>query len=209
MPTPTAEPTPEPPSNRDSDTVPDESDNCPDAYNPDQANTYGDSRGDACEPLSDKDGDTVPDDFDNCPATYNPAQADTYGDSRGDACEPSVGPPPLSFETGPWTFNFMVIDNTCEFGPLAGYIETEVLYFDEAVIDDGYISDGELAMVFDEGGYYLGDAVLLWPDLYFDYFADPDWQISYNIEFYGTNEYLEAYKADFFRDVICQIDWLG
>jgi serine/threonine protein kinase len=245
MPTPTQEPTPEPPSDRDSDTVPDQSDNCPDAYNPDQANTYGDQRGDACEPppdrdsdtvpdqsdncpdahnpdqantygdergdacepLPDRDSDTVPDDFDNCPDAYNPDQADTYGDSRGDACEPVPGPPPSSFETGPWVFDWVAVDNFCEFGPFIGDVETEVLYFEEVIADDGYISDGELTAVFSEDGYYLADAVLVWPYLYFDYFADPDWEISYDIEFYGTNEYLWAEKIEFFRDVICEIVW--
>ena len=51
-PTPTALPSPAPTkeADEDGDTVPDASDNCPSTYNPDQANTYGDGRGDACEP---------------------------------------------------------------------------------------------------------------------------------------------------------------
>jgi serine/threonine protein kinase/WD40 repeat protein len=197
----------EPPPDRDSDTVADQSDNCPDTYNPDQTNTYGDQRGDACEPLPDRDSDTVPDDYDNCPDAYNPDQADTYGDARGDACEPVPGPPPQSFETGPWVFNWVVVDNYCDFGALIGDIETEILYFEEVIADDGYISDGELTAVWTEDGYYLADAVLVWPYLYFDYFADPDWEISYDIEFYGTNEYLQATKIDLFRDVLCEIYW--
>ncbi|KPK21867.1 MAG: hypothetical protein AMJ76_01555 [Dehalococcoidia bacterium SM23_28_1] len=178
-----------------------------DAYNPDQANTYGDSRGDACEPLPDRDGDGLPDSFDNCPDVYNPDQADTYGDSRGDACEPPPGPPPLSFETGPWVFDFVAVANTCEFGPLIGDTETEVLYFEEVYFDDGYISDGELASVYSEDGTYLADAVLVWPDLYFDYSVDWDWMISYYIEFFGANEYLSADKVEFFSDVLCDIAW--
>jgi hypothetical protein len=196
-----------PPSDGDKDTVPDSSDNCPDIYNPDQLDTYGDSRGDACEPLPDRDADTVTDDFDNCPDTYNPDQLDTYGDSRGDACEPVATPPPSSFETGPWVFNWVVVDNTCDFGPLIGDTATQTLYFYEVVSDDGYISDGELTSVYLEDGTYLADAVLLWPDLYFDYFVDKDWMVSYYIEFFETNSYLSASAVDFYSDVICDILW--
>jgi len=42
---------PPPPPDADSDGVPDGSDNCSTAANADQANTYGDGRGDACEPV--------------------------------------------------------------------------------------------------------------------------------------------------------------
>jgi hypothetical protein len=45
--TPLPSPAPTKEADEDDDTVPDASDNCPNAYNPDQANTYGDERGDA------------------------------------------------------------------------------------------------------------------------------------------------------------------
>jgi len=102
-PLPSPAPTPTPPDG-DNDTVPDVSDNCPTTYNPDQANTYGDGRGDACEPtptLPDGDNDTVSDVSDNCPNTYNPDQANTYGDGRGDACEPTPTPVPTPTPGGP------------------------------------------------------------------------------------------------------------
>jgi hypothetical protein len=213
---------PPPPPDRDSDTVPDDSDNCPDAYNPNQTDTYGDAQGDACEPppLPDRDSDTVPDDSDNCPDTYNPLQLDTYGDTRGDACEPlpptveiTLVPgtltPTQSIETGLWTFLWEVFDNSCDFGPLPGDFQTELLYFEEIVTDDGYISDGETAAVFSSDGAYLADAVLLWPDLYIDYFVDANWMVSYFIEFLSASEYAIADKLEFFSDVICEIDWLG
>jgi hypothetical protein len=75
----------------DGDPIPDVCDNCPDAFNPDQADGDADGVGDAC---------------DNCPAAPNgPAQAgipgvgnqtDTDGDGVGDACDncPAVANPP-------------------------------------------------------------------------------------------------------------------
>jgi hypothetical protein len=47
-------------------------DNCPFAYNPDQANSDGDDLGNAC---------------DNCPEVSNPGQEDGDGDDIGDACD--------------------------------------------------------------------------------------------------------------------------
>ena len=93
-----------------------DTDNCADAYNPDQANTDADARGDACDncpavagasqadadgdglgdacdvcpldPTNDADGDGVCGGSDNCPAVANVDQADGDGDGLGDACDP-------------------------------------------------------------------------------------------------------------------------
>jgi hypothetical protein len=43
----------------DSDAVPDDEDNCPNVYNPDQADSNGNGTGDACEVLGDLDCDDV------------------------------------------------------------------------------------------------------------------------------------------------------
>ena len=56
----------------DGDTIPDNADNCPSTYNPDQADRDGDGRGDAC---------------DNCPSHANANQGDADGDGAGDACD--------------------------------------------------------------------------------------------------------------------------
>lgn len=70
----------------DGDGVPDDLDNCPAVYNPDQIDTDLDGLGDLCD--SDDDNDGVPDESDNCFLTPNPDQADSDGDGIGDACEP-------------------------------------------------------------------------------------------------------------------------
>ena len=62
-------------------------DNCPAAFNPEQENTMGGARGDACEDI---DNDTVVDGNDNCPTVSNPDQANNdsaLGDTEGDACD--------------------------------------------------------------------------------------------------------------------------
>ena len=56
------------------DGIGDNSDNCPDVFNPLQEDVDSDEVGDAC---------------DNCPAVYNPDQADFDGDGIGDACDDS------------------------------------------------------------------------------------------------------------------------
>ena len=60
-------------------------DNCPFAYNPDQADFDGDGAGDACD--SDDDDDGVDDIVDNCPFAANGSQEDSDGDGVGDACD--------------------------------------------------------------------------------------------------------------------------
>jgi hypothetical protein len=68
----------------DWDGVPDEVDNCPDMWNPDQTDSDGDGTGDACV---DTDGDGWMDIWDNCPDVPNPDQEDSDWDGQGDACD--------------------------------------------------------------------------------------------------------------------------
>ncbi|MCR9106386.1 MAG: thrombospondin type 3 repeat-containing protein [Gammaproteobacteria bacterium] len=72
---------------RDEDGVRDGLDNCPGASNPGQADSDGDTLGDACDLNIDRDSDGVDDQLDNCPLVSNPAQTDTDGNGTGDACE--------------------------------------------------------------------------------------------------------------------------
>jgi uncharacterized protein YegL len=71
---------------RDGDTIPDSTDNCPDDSNTTQADQDDDGIGDACDP--DVDGDTILNTTDNCVTTPNTDQADADGDGIGDVCDP-------------------------------------------------------------------------------------------------------------------------
>ena len=67
-------------------------DNCPDVYNPNQADTDNDGLGDFCDPcpndsLNDNDEDGWCESDDNCPFVYNPEQLDDDLDSIGNLCD--------------------------------------------------------------------------------------------------------------------------
>ena len=84
---------------RDADSLLDDEDNCPDTFNPVQADIDGDGLGNDCD--DDMDGDGIPNGIDNCPATWNPEQEDSDGDGVGDTCDddfdPAALPPTESF----------------------------------------------------------------------------------------------------------------
>ncbi len=65
----------------DGDGIPDDEDNCPTVYNPDQVDFDGDGPGDVCDPDDDNDG--LVDDEDACP-TQNPGDLDANGDGCTD-----------------------------------------------------------------------------------------------------------------------------
>ncbi|SEE75893.1 Thrombospondin type 3 repeat-containing protein [Salinimicrobium catena] len=80
------------PVDSDDDGIMDDSDNCPNTANADQADSDEDSdedgTGDACEEAApDSDEDGIADDVDNCPKTANADQADADEDGVGDACD--------------------------------------------------------------------------------------------------------------------------
>lgn len=97
------------PLDSDEDGVPDEQDNCPATWNPDQVDRDGDGVGDACDNCptvsnpdqADRDADGVGDACDNCPLVSNPDQADSDGNGVGDACqEDEFQPPPSGGPSG-------------------------------------------------------------------------------------------------------------
>lgn len=63
-----------PPGDRDGDTIPDDTDNCPDVPNLDQHDEDSDGLGDAC---------------DTCPGDADPSNADGDHDGVGDVCDPN------------------------------------------------------------------------------------------------------------------------
>lgn len=71
----------------DGDGVPDDIDNAPNDFNPDQTDTDGDGVGDVADPDDDDDG--VPDGEDNAPLIANPGQEDSDGDGIGDVADPT------------------------------------------------------------------------------------------------------------------------
>lgn len=72
----------------DRDGIPDSTDNCPDAANPDQVDSDSDLAGDICDPYpTDRDDDGVPAEIDNCPGSFNPLQEDRDHDTVGDVCD--------------------------------------------------------------------------------------------------------------------------
>jgi len=85
-------------SDFDSDTIANQSDNCPSIANATQVDADGDTVGNACDVCVnsansnqlDTDGDALGDVCDNCINTSNATQLDADGDTRGDACDNCV-----------------------------------------------------------------------------------------------------------------------
>ncbi len=61
-------------------------DNCVSIYNPEQADTDADGKGDVCD--IDDDNDSIPDYLDNCIENSNYSQIDSDKDGLGDECDP-------------------------------------------------------------------------------------------------------------------------
>ena len=83
----------------DGDGVPNDRDNCPTVFNPDQNDVDEDGAGDDCDNClivwnpnqADADLDGVGDACDNCPSICNSQQLDADHDGIGDVCDPTPG----------------------------------------------------------------------------------------------------------------------
>lgn len=97
----------------DADSIPDNNDNCPSSFNPDQADHNTNGIGDACE---DTDQDGVPDILDNCAFTYNPSQRDQNGNDLGDVCDLEIRHynRRRSGRTGQWQEQLLTISSPTE-----------------------------------------------------------------------------------------------
>jgi hypothetical protein len=125
----------------DSDGVPDNEDNCPSTWNPNQNDSDGDSIGDWCDSCPNdstndgSDGDGICDDVDNCIGTSNPNQDDVDTDGDGDVC-----------------------DADTIYGTISGDIQagvTVALY----IVNCGGNLDGGSPVTNSEGYYAIGDLV--------------------------------------------------
>lgn len=86
-------------------------DNCIFVYNPDQKDSDGDGKGDACDSdlvdpsfqdsRCDEDGDGAPDEKDNCRLACNPDQKDANKNGIGDVCDQAFPNPILSSQPCP------------------------------------------------------------------------------------------------------------
>ncbi|QIZ85792.1 hypothetical protein HF888_07260 [Bermanella marisrubri] len=103
----------------DADGIPDQTDNCLNIANPDQADLDGNGQGDVCDSdidgdgvandsdlfprdsseTIDTDGDGIGDNGDNCPAIANPEQENADNDTAGDACDAFKNDPSETLDT--------------------------------------------------------------------------------------------------------------
>ena len=74
----------------DGDGVVDSADNCPNDFNPDQADANADGVGNVCDFVSDFDADGWVDGSDNCPNDWQADQSDSDADGIGDVCDIGV-----------------------------------------------------------------------------------------------------------------------
>jgi len=144
------------PDDLDNDGIANASDNCPQAYNPDQSDNDADGIGNACDNCVNDanpdqadsehngEGDGVGDVCDNCPQTSNPEQKDSDKDGIGDECDSDVDGDgfdnnsdncPTVPNPGQEDSNSNGIGDACE-STRAGLILSEIFY-NSTGTDDG------------------------------------------------------------------------
>jgi acetyltransferase-like isoleucine patch superfamily enzyme len=138
----------------DGDGVFDNQDNCPDVFNPAQADGDGNGIGDRCQ---DSDEDGILDIVDNCPTVANPDQLDANRDGYGDACVASTVPAGTDFGGNPIIGTGVQISPGVSFGD-----DAEI--GDGARIDRNIIAGDDVAVGLGSKlsqGIVIGDAVAI------------------------------------------------
>lgn len=108
-------------------------DNCPEVYNPDQADSDANNIGDVCEIGADPDGDNIPYPEDNCPIDTNEDQADSDGDGLGNACD--------SFDDDIDNDNILSSNDNCPFHYNPGQEDNDNDGFGD-ICDNDFDNDG-------------------------------------------------------------------
>ncbi|MDO8614388.1 MAG: protein kinase [Dehalococcoidia bacterium] len=139
--------------------------------------------------------------------TQPPVQPPTQPPVQPPQPTPEPPPPVVNYvSTGTWYFTFFVSYNDCGFGPEEGSFVPHSMGLYEAIDSDGYISDGEVASIYDHNGAYIGDYYFSYPVFVFESPLSPGDFVRTTLEFSGPSDGLasreEYYPTDFGDDCL-------